>query len=161
MTVYTVTSVSDNTHDWNGKGGAMRSYRVDLRGPDGQETKNVEWARKLDSAPPTVNQEVDCTVDLREGNKFGPKLTMTPRGGSGGYGGRVKSPEEIAADAAREAAKQRMIVRQHSQTTAMRWAELQQARGLLPAKIEKADDLKPLIDFFYDDAMSAGADAPK
>jgi hypothetical protein len=127
MPAHTITAVSPNVREWTSqKGGPMKSYRVHLKAQDGTVTENVEWARKADSPAPTVDQQIDCTIDPRPGNDYGPKLALEQKGGFGGGGGgwKPKPPEE-----------RRSIAMQHAQKCAVTLLELAAQHGeYKPAK---------------------------
>lgn len=140
MPQYTITAVSPNVRDWDAKqGGPMKSYRVHLKDAQGTVVQNVEWSRRASSPPPEVGQTVEG--ELEDKGQYGLKLRVTQRGGGGGSRGR--DPKERAE-----------IRRQHAQTTALRWAELQHARGRLPDEFGTAD-LMRLVDHFYADSGAA------
>jgi hypothetical protein len=141
MPAHTIIAVSPNVREWTSqKGGPMKSYRVHLKAQDGTVTENVEWARKADSPAPTVDQQIDCTIDPRPGNDYGPKLALEQKGGFAG-GGRARSPEET-----------RQIVRQHSQHMALLYVQAKAAVGALPADF-KPSDLTKIVDWFDADAL--------
>lgn len=151
MPVYTVKQVGAPIEKPDRGYGPMQEIALVLN--DGQSDVTAPWYTSAKSTVPQVGDTLEGEI---EQGQYGPKFKKAKRPPPGG-GPRVKSAEELEADAAR----QRMIVRQHSQTTAMRWAELQHARGKLPDEIAKASDLVSLIEFFYQDAMTAGASTPK
>jgi hypothetical protein len=94
----------------------MNSYRVHLKGPDGQVVQNVELAQKNSSPAPTVGQQLEGNVDQGEyGLKFRKSF-------GGGQPTRAKSPQEQAA-----------IQRMHLQKTAPLWAEFLLTIGVVPA----------------------------
>jgi hypothetical protein len=142
MPPHTIVTVRPSVREWQSqKGGPMKSYRVDLKAADGTVTENVEWARKADSPPPAADQSINCTIDPRPGNDFGPKLALDQGAGFGGNGYKGRSPEET-----------RQIVRQHSQHMALLYVQAKAAVGALPADF-KPSDLTKIVDWFDADAL--------
>lgn len=135
MPQYTVTAVADQTRPW---GNDMVSYRVTLRNGQGAELGNVDVSRKNTQPAPKPGDVLDGEVDTS--GQYGPKFKAARRGG-GGFRGR--DPKERAE-----------IRRQHAQTTALRWVELQHARGQLPEQFGTSE-LMRLVDHFYTDSGGA------
>jgi hypothetical protein len=141
---YTITGVAEQVRDWNSaQGGAMKAYRIDLRGDDGTEELLVEWSRKATSPPPIVGQPVEGQI---EQGQYGKKFKKAPAGGFLS-GPRPEDPKRA-----------KRIMRQHSQDMAMRALTHAFAFGLVdPPKEPK--DLFALIaktaDWFDKDAEAA------
>lgn len=131
MPVYEITAVTGDPRPW---GTDMVGYRVTLRNADGRELANVDVSRKNSAPAPRVGEKVDGEVDTS--GQYGPKLKATRRGGGGG-GPRGKDPQERSE-----------IRRQHSHSMALRWAELQHARGLLAPSFD-LDEVLDVADRFY------------
>jgi hypothetical protein len=120
VSTYNVTQVADGAREWKAQNGTipMKSYRVTLKNEQGAELQNVEWSRKAESPPPQVGQQIDATIDMREGTTYGPKLKLEQRGGGGGGGYRADSPEV-----------RRSIAMQHAQKCAVSILEVAAAHG--------------------------------
>ena len=88
---YTVTSVN-GSRDWDSKYGPMKSYKVNLKGPDGNVTNDVEVSQKSTTAAPTQGQVLEGAI---EAGNYGPKFkkAQKPMGGGGG-GPRPRDPGE-------------------------------------------------------------------
>lgn len=93
MPEFTVVQVTSR-NEWQGQHGPMVSYRLEVSGPNGNQT--VELNQKPDTAPPAQGQVIEGDLQqAREG--FPPKLKKAPKpsgGGFGGGGGKPKNPAE-------------------------------------------------------------------
>lgn len=103
---------------------------------DGEE-KLVNTGRKPGN-PLTVGTKL--TGSLEAGDRGGLKFV---RAQNNGGGGRARDPKESA-----------VIVQQHSQAQALRWAELQHARGQLDPSVDLKAVLK-IAAIFAADAKAA------
>jgi hypothetical protein len=150
MPDFTIVAVSDRTRTWGDPpNGPFVSYRVDLKGTDGQTVAGAEWSRKQSSPAPTVGETVSGTLDMEA--KFGPKFKQQAAfQGRGGGGPRPEDPKRAAT-----------ILRQHSQEMSLRYIMAYLAGGGDFAKLVEADGklmttVLKLADVFDKDAKAAG-----
>jgi hypothetical protein len=116
-------------------------YFVDGTGEDGTQFESAYLAQKPDRDPPQAGSVLEG-YDLSKSDK-GYRLKRTPQQqGGGGFSGGKRDPAERAS-----------IVRQHSQEMALRYVEIKAALGTVE-KDFKPDDLKPIVDWFVQDAGS-------
>jgi hypothetical protein len=143
MPDFEIVAVSDRTRTWGDPpNGPFVSYRVDLKGTDGQTVQGAEWSRKQSSPPPTVGQQVSGTLDLEA--KFGPKFKQQAAfQGRGGGGPRPEDPKKAAH-----------IARMHAQGVAVEHARVLATIGRLPDDFNLAQ-LKQIIEWFEKDAKEA------
>lgn len=136
MPKYVVSKVHDEVRDWTGKGGAMKSYRIDLADEAGQTVgERIELPQKATTAVPSVGDLLEGDIEQREYEAGGEKRTdhkfkkaSAYGGGGGGGGGRKYTPRPDDAPEV-YASRQAMIARQHSQDVGMRILELAQSSG--------------------------------
>lgn len=123
----------------NPHGGELHKFYCTFTAGDA-EHKDVYWQRKSGDDPTgqTVNGHI-------EQGQFGLRFftDQQPRGGGGGGGGNRNDPSV-----------QRSIAMQHSQSVAIEYATLANARGTLPDGW-KFDDLLKLAHKLYDQVEGA------
>lgn len=112
---YTVLSVAPNPRSYDANGPKL-AYKV--RFTEQAQDSDVEWSQKAETAPPTIGQQVDGTIDWNA--RFGPKFIREyqNKGGFGGSssstGGSTWKPRDPSETAA--------IQRQHCQKVAVQVA---------------------------------------
>lgn len=137
MPTYTVERVQ-GPREWTSQqgGGTFHSYTLTLQGVD----KPAELNQKPETQPPQAGQTLE--LDLQPHPRFEDRLKAKKVQQFKGGGGRGRDPQERAE-----------IRRQNAQAQALKYAEIQAARGKLP------DDwnfrmLGPVIEFFFNDSGS-------
>jgi len=135
MPTFKITKVHDEVRDWDStKGGKMRSYRIDLEGPDVPRDR-IELAQKVETAAPTVGQTLEGVINERtygDPPKKDYKFQKAQAGGGGG--GRSWKPRPDDSPVV-YAARQAAILRQHSQDMGLRVMELADRSGVTPTQI--------------------------
>lgn len=76
---YTITAVSKNVRGFDGRHGAMSSYKVKLK----DVPNPVEISQKAETAPPKVGDSLEGTIDMSSsyGPQFKKDYTKKPGGG--------------------------------------------------------------------------------
>lgn len=126
MALWTIKKVADNPRKWDAKkGGKNVSYRIDIEAKDGAKQppndsatyNRVELVQRETTAAPTVGQELDGTVAVREYESQGEKkkdLKFTKAGQQGGGGGGRGWQPRLEDDPVVYAGKQAAIAAQTS-----------------------------------------------
>jgi|SRR5882672_12802003 len=152
--IYEIKRVASEPKEWEGQYGPMLTYVMDIEA-DGQMNSNIEINRKPESRAPAVGEKIAGHIE--HGNyadKFKLNFEATKELGqpSGrGSGGKKDWTPESQRDPERSA----RILRQHSQSASIAYAQLMLAQGRLDQKFGPGD-LKVLIDWFDRDADEAG-----
>jgi hypothetical protein len=163
MPVYEVKKVGDEPREWSSShGGTFLSYTVDLQEEAGPVAIGVEWTKKPESKPPTVGERVAGHLeDGRYGDKFKIDYEATKElGGSrtsveastGTAGSRNAGKGNWQSEQERDPERSARILRQHSQSAALQWAQMlpDEGKSLTLATIFQ------FADAFDQDVIQAG-----
>ncbi len=154
----TITDVGD-AREWASKqGGSFVSYMVEF---DGEAKGYAELTKKPESPAPAVGEQMEVEIipgrvkDEATGERWPSRikrLSAAPQSPSNGPAQPLVSkptPMDLFVDA-----RQRAILRQHSQTAAIYWAAVLQKAGEVPEG-PKVEWLRGIIDWFDDDVKQA------
>lgn len=148
---FTVTAVSDNVREYDTDYGPKKAYRVHLRNGDGSEHLNIEWRRNADSPAPSVGQQIEA--DLVDQGKYGQRLELAQRGGSGGVWSGTKSGGGGSKDFKADPVKQAAIAMENSHGAAIEIAKLALEQGKSSQEIEQV--VTQIADRLYERVTAA------
>jgi len=141
MADFTITAVDQNVREYEDKYGPKKAYNLKLEGPNGPAS--AQLSQKPTTAPPTVGQTLSGHIEQTE---YGPRFRKDkPQGGFGGQGGGGFKKDPVT---------EARITRMHAQKVAIQYASMKAQLGQLPESFRPAD-LKPIIDWFVEDANTA------
>lgn len=150
MTVYDVLA-AEKIKDGQGTKGPFTVWKLGLK-QDGQEAVVAEAFCPFGTQPPTVGSTVEGEIEKTDNPSWLDKFRPARKGG-GGFGPRPEDP-----------LRQKRIVRQHSQTTALATLDLLDRWDLLAGEKPRTraaffDLLKQLMDWFDADVEKAAGSA--